>query len=70
MIRTPKAQEIRVRTEKWDCIKFVDFSTAKERVKGKGTDYVMGDYLPVTLPTGDCYPENIRLKKNELQEDN
>ena len=38
----PKAQETKIKIEKWDSIKFYNFCTSKEIIKGVRTTYIMG----------------------------
>jgi hypothetical protein len=48
--RIPVAQEIRARTDKWDCIKLKNFCTAKEIiVRIKETTYRMGEKSPPAI---------------------
>jgi hypothetical protein len=43
--RTQKAQHLRERMNKWDCIKLKSFCTAKESHQTQETAYRMGDNI-------------------------
>ena len=41
--QSPKATEIKGKINQWDLIKLTSFCTAKETIKNKKTNYVMGE---------------------------
>jgi hypothetical protein len=54
MNRTPIAQDIIAKMDKWDCIKLMSFCTAKEKIKRikRKTSEWKTKSLPAIYPTG------------------